>query len=83
MSSKTQGFNADVYVFCLHAAKTHEEYDPLDVSQWLFYVAPRAVIEGRAGSQMSLPTLERLCGPPVSHEELRNSIVRSAGNASS
>lgn len=77
-SSTTQGFNADVYVFCLHTAKTHEEYDPLDVSQWQFYVASRPLIEARTGSQMSLSTLERLCGAPISYESLGMAISVAA-----
>lgn len=31
-------YNADVYVFAVETAMTHEEYDPLDVHQWRFYV---------------------------------------------
>lgn len=76
--SAAQQFSADVYVFCLHTARTHEEYDPLDVGQWLFYVAPRSIIEARASSQMSLSTLERLCGAPISYEALGPAISVAA-----
>lgn len=43
--SPDTGFNADVYVFCLHHVRNHEEYDPLAVSQWTFYVTGRATVE--------------------------------------
>jgi hypothetical protein len=38
-------FNADVYVFCVQTARSHDAYDPLDVSQWDFYVLPRSRVE--------------------------------------
>ncbi len=41
-----QTFNADVYVFAVQTARTHEEYDALSVSQWQFYVLPRAAVDG-------------------------------------
>ncbi len=38
-------FNAHVYVFCVQTAQSHDAYDPLDVSQWDFYVLPRSRVE--------------------------------------
>lgn len=38
-------YNADVYVFCVQTATTHDEYDPLDVHQWRFAVLPRSTME--------------------------------------
>ncbi len=38
-------FNAHVYVFCVQMAQSHDAYDPLDVSQWDFYVLPRSRVE--------------------------------------
>jgi len=37
--------NADVYVFCVQTADSHDSYDPLDVAQWNFYVLPRSRVE--------------------------------------
>lgn len=76
--STEQGFNADVYVFCLHNAKTHTEYDPLSVSQWRFYVAGRPAIEAQAGSSMGLATLSRIAGDPVLYPKLREAIAAAA-----
>jgi len=36
---------ADVFVFCLHCARTHDEYDPLDISQWIFWVVAASVVK--------------------------------------
>jgi hypothetical protein len=77
-SSTQQAFNADVYVFCLHTAKSHDEYDPLKISQWRFYVAGRPVIEAQAGAQMGLATLARIAGEPVTYADLRISIAAAA-----
>lgn len=73
--STEQGFNADAYVFCLHAAKTHDEYDPLTVSQWRFYVAGRASIEDQAGASMGLATLARVAGDPMPYSGLSDAIT--------
>jgi hypothetical protein len=37
--------NADVYVFAAHLAQTHDDYDPLDMTQWHFAVLGRDVLE--------------------------------------
>lgn len=53
-------YNADVYVFCVQTATTHEAYDPLDVDQWRFYVLSRQVVEGTGYGSLSLPGIEAL-----------------------
>ena len=75
--SPEQGFNAEVYVFCLHHVKTHEEYNPLVVSQWSFYVTDRATVEKQAGASMGLSTLNRVTGDPVPYAGLRAAISRT------
>lgn len=57
-------FNSDVYVFCVQTAKTHPEYDPLDIGQWDFYVLPVATIRTRGFKSIGLAALQDLeCGP--------------------
>ena len=73
--SEQQRFNADVYVFCLHTATSHEDYDPLDTAQWRFYVASRMAVEDRAGRQMGLTTLAKVAGDPVAYSELNATIA--------
>lgn len=73
--SAEQGFHADAYVFCLHTAKTHEEYDPLAVSQWRFYVAGRTAVEERAGAAMGLAKLVSVAGEPVPYHVLGETIA--------
>lgn len=76
--SSEQSFNAHVYVFCLQTAKTHDEYDPLDVSQWTFYVTGRASIAAQVGAQMGLATVARVAGSPVSYPELGAAIAAAS-----
>jgi hypothetical protein len=76
--STTQAFNADAYVFCLHTAVTHDDYDPLDASQWQFYIAGRRAIEVQAGASMGLTTLSRVAGPAMQFADLGDAIA-SAG----
>ena len=62
--SPEQRRQADVYVFALLAHEDKQTIDPLDLSQWKFYVLPTCVLNARARSQHSitLPSLEKLPG---------------------
>lgn len=68
-------YNADVYVFALHTAHTHADYDPLDIGQWHFHVAPRAAIEALGQSSLGLAAVRRICGDPVRYEDLAHRIT--------
>ena len=78
--SQGQNYNADVYVFCLHTATSHDAYDPLDTSQWEFYVASRRAVEERTTRQMGLATLARITGDPVPYVELGAAIARTTSS---
>lgn len=67
-------YNADVYVFCVETAKTHDAYDPLDTTQWQFYVAPMATIAATGYKSIGLPTLSRLTGGPITYADLAVAI---------
>jgi len=82
-SSTEQNFNADVYVFCLQTATAHDEYDPLQVSQWRFYVASQLAIATLEGSRIGVVTLQRICGDPVTYPALSAAIAAAAESAPS
>jgi len=69
-------YNADVYVFALHTARSHAEYDPLDVAQWRFYVTSRAGVEAGGHASAGLAAVQRMCGDPVGYGELAGRIGR-------
>lgn len=71
-------FNADVYVFCLQAATSHEGYDPLDVAQWEFYVLPRRVLEHLGRSSLRLAAVRALSGASTPYAELAWAIGEAA-----
>lgn len=71
---------ADVYVFALLAHQDKQTVEPLDVSQWTFYVVPTSVLDGRRRSQHSitLSPLCKLCSRAVSYHELRMAVQDAA-----
>ncbi len=76
---------ADVYVFALLAHRDKKSVEPMDVSQWRFYVLPTAVLDGRTRSQHSitLPTLERLSDGALCYDGLAEAVHRAAGSPGS
>jgi hypothetical protein len=78
--SQTAKRQADVYVFALLAHKNQESLDPLDVSQWMFYVLPTVVLDNRKRSQHSitLPSLEKLAGDGVKFRGLAQAVRDAA-----
>ncbi|MCG7526761.1 hypothetical protein MHW47_20210 [Streptomyces sp. OfavH-34-F] len=76
-----QSYNADVYVFALHTALTHADYDPLDIGQWAFHVASRALVEATGQGSLGLASVRRLCGEPVGYERLAERIAACSPRA--
>ncbi|HRF51034.1 MAG TPA: hypothetical protein PLC98_25610 [Anaerolineales bacterium] len=73
---------AQVYVFALLAHKDKATLDPLDVSQWRFYVVPTVKLDGRKQQRsISIRGLESLAGAPVGFSELREKVQHSVGSA--
>lgn len=77
-SAEKQSYNADVYVFALHAARTHADYDPLEIRQWGFHVVSRTLVEATGQASLGLAAVRRLCGEPVDYEELAARIATCA-----
>ncbi len=71
---------ADVYVFALLAHGDQGTLDPLDVSQWEFFVVPTAHLDGRMRSQHSitLPSLRALARESVSFSDLRGAVEEAS-----
>ena len=71
--------HAQVYVFALLAHTDKATVNPLDLDQWVFYVLPTAVLDGRARSQHSitLKTLQALTGA-VGFASLRQAVCLAA-----
>ena len=67
---------ADYYVFCILAHKDQESINPLDVSQWIFYVLKTEVLEKYKPKQKSigLKSLLKLNPFECRYSELKNVI---------
>ena len=72
--------HADVYVFALLGHQDKATINPLDITQWVFYVLPTYVLNQRKRSQVSitLKSLVSLCGLPTSFASLRSAVERAA-----
>ncbi|WP_138413295.1 hypothetical protein [Sinomonas gamaensis] len=70
--------NAHVYVFCVQTAKLHEKNDPLDVSQWSFYVVKRSALEQYGFQSIRLKAVIRLAGGETAWRDLHEAVVAAA-----
>lgn len=72
--------HADVYVFALLAHCDKSSINPLDLSQWEYYVLSTAKLNGRTRSQHSitLKSLQQLCPKPVLFEGLHAAVQLAA-----
>jgi hypothetical protein len=72
--------HANVYVFALLAHDDKSSVDPIDVSQWRFFVLPTHVLDVRRRSQHSitLRSLRSLAGEGVTFNELRAAVQKAA-----
>lgn len=72
--------SADVYVFALLAHKVKASLDPLDLTQWQFYVVPRRTLDEVFGGQKSiaLSSLTRVASHPVSFPDLCSAVATAA-----
>ncbi|MGW7416505.1 hypothetical protein [Streptomyces sp. NPDC054863] len=78
---QTHEFQADVYVFALHGARTHDQYDALDLGQWRFHVLSRTEVMAlpRGSKGHALATLRRvrdICAP-VGFKTLADEICKA------
>ncbi|WP_189107997.1 hypothetical protein [Streptomyces camponoticapitis] len=77
-----RGFQADVYVFAVHEARTHADYEALNLAQWTFHVLDRAQIEAmpRGVRNQALATFQRVreAARGVAYEALPAEVRKSA-----
>lgn len=80
MSTAEPTRHADVYVFALLKHTERETLDPLNISQWDFFVLPTNVLNERTRSQQSitLASLAELTGDPVAFGGLKEAVAKAA-----
>lgn len=72
-------YRADIYIFAVQNALTHDEYDALDLTQWEFYMLTKEQLEQRNTKSMSLGVVKRMA-KPVTFTELAFEIKSRSGN---
>lgn len=74
----SESYNADVYVFAIEMGDRHDMYNPLDVSQWEFYVIGRSLISATGYKSMGLTAVRGLAGASVPFGRLAEAIRNAA-----
>ena len=74
-----RGYNADVYVFAVQTARSHDVLDVLDTAQWEFYVLSREQVAATGYRSLSLATVAGISGESVSLDSL-DVAVRAAAH---
>lgn len=73
--------NADVFVFALQTQTVPDEYDPLDVSQWDFWVAHADRVRDSKLRSVGLGWVRKHATGPVAFGEIKTTIDEALRNA--
>jgi hypothetical protein len=68
---------ADVYIFAMHFCEIAEEYDPLAIEQWSFFVLPAKIVRESLGNSVSASSLDGLTRRQR-FDELRDAVEVAA-----
>jgi hypothetical protein len=74
-------YNADLYVFCMQTNPDPQTWDALDLSQWEFYLVPKATLEAHGCKSMSLNRVCQLCGSSLTAAEFRKAALQMIAQA--
>lgn len=78
LQSKESKRQAEVYVFALLAHMDQATLDPLDISQWEFFILPTTILNKRERSQYSitLSSLKKLTSA-IKYSELKQAVEKA------
>lgn len=79
---ETQIRSADVYVFCVLAHLDGQTVNPLELTQWEFYVLPTRTLNSSLGNQktVSLSRLKDLGAVALDYDQIRNAVLEAYGD---
>lgn len=79
---ETQIRSADVYVFCVLAHLDDRTIDPLELTQWEFYILPTSTLDTTLGDQktVSLSRLKDLGAVALGYDQIRNAVLEAYGD---
>ncbi len=73
--SESRQVRADVFVFAVQTCKCVDDYDPLDLTAWDFYVVPGSTIQATGQRSMNLTRVRELAGKAVPWAALHETIM--------
>ena len=78
---ETRVRNADVYVFCVLAHLDDQTINPLELTQWEFYILPTSTLDSSLGDQktVSLSRLKDLGAVTLGYDQIRNAVLEAYG----
>lgn len=76
---KTRVRSADVYVFCLLTPKDGRTINPLELTQWEFYILPTSTLDSSLGDQktVSLSRLKDLGAVALGYAQIPNAVLKA------
>jgi len=76
---ETQVRSADVYVFCVLAHLDGQTVNPLELTQWEFYILPTSTLDFSLGDQktVSLSRLKDLGAVALGYDQIRNAVLEA------
>ena len=79
---ETQVRSADVYVFCVLDHLDGRTVNPLELTQWAFYVLPTRTLDASLGDQKTvlLSRLKELGAVALRYGQIRNAILEAYGD---
>lgn len=82
-SSQVPRRAAQLYVFALHHHAERATVDPMDVTQWTFFVVPTARLDAvhPQARRLSLRAVQALAGEPTTFDALASRITAATGDA--
>ena len=74
--------SADVYVFCVLAHLDGQTVNPLELTQWEFYILPTSKLDFFLGNQktVSLSRLKKLGAVALGYDQIRNAVLKAYGD---
>ena len=80
---ETRVRSAHVYVFCLLTHRDGRTANPLDLTQWAFYVLSTHTLNSSLGDQktVSLSRLKELEAKPLDYDQIRNAVLEAYGDS--
>ena len=71
-----------MYVFCVLAHLNDQTINPLELTQWEFYILPTSTLDSSLGDQktVSLSRLKEIGAVALGYDQIRNAVLEAHGD---